>query len=132
MTYLLDANVVIALTVKEHVHHDRAATWFAGIDGFAISPVVEGAVVRFHVRVGERPSTAQTIVAALRAHPKGQWWPDTVSYADADLSTVHGHRQVTDSYLVAVAREHAATLATFDDALAQRHAPHTLLVPEIP
>ena len=53
MTYLLDANVLIALTVAEHEHHDRASTWAATINGFAVCPIVEGALVRFLVRTGE-------------------------------------------------------------------------------
>jgi len=31
-THLLDANVLIALTVGEHEHHVRASSWAAGID----------------------------------------------------------------------------------------------------
>ncbi len=52
-TYLLDADVLIALTVAEHEHHARTSAWAAGIDRFALCPVVEGALVRFLVRIGE-------------------------------------------------------------------------------
>lgn len=52
-TYLLDANVLIALTVAEHEHHGRTSTWSAGIERFAVCPVVEGALVRFLIRIGE-------------------------------------------------------------------------------
>ena len=53
MTYLLDANVLIALTVAEHEHHERASTWAATVNRFAVCPIVEGALVRFLVRTGE-------------------------------------------------------------------------------
>lgn len=60
MTYLLDANVLIALTVQEHEHHARASTWAATVDRFAICPIVEGALVRFLVRLGESPARPPT------------------------------------------------------------------------
>jgi predicted nucleic acid-binding protein len=45
-TYLLDADVLIALTVADHEHHARTSAWAAGITRFAVCPVVEGALVR--------------------------------------------------------------------------------------
>jgi uncharacterized protein len=94
-TYLLDANVLIALTVAEHEHHDRASTWAAGIEYFAVGPVVEGALVRFLARTGETPSVATALLRAVHALPGCEFWPDSLSYADAGLGHVHGHRQVT-------------------------------------
>lgn len=41
MAYLLHANVLIALTVGEHKHHDRAAAWFVTAGEFAVCPTVE-------------------------------------------------------------------------------------------
>ena len=73
--YLLDANVLIALTVAEHEHHARASDWMAGIDRFALCPGVEGALVRFLVRIGERASVATTLlrhVHALRGCESGR------------------------------------------------------------
>jgi predicted nucleic acid-binding protein len=43
-TYLLDANVIIALTVAEHLDHDRASAWVGGVGRFASCPIVEGAL----------------------------------------------------------------------------------------
>ena len=42
-------------------------------------------------------------------------------YVDADLGGISGHRQVTDTYLVALARHHGGSLATFDRALGAAH-----------
>lgn len=41
---LLDANanVLIALTIAEHDHHDRASAWARDVVQFATCPVVEG------------------------------------------------------------------------------------------
>jgi toxin-antitoxin system PIN domain toxin len=131
-TYLLDANVLIALTVSDHEHHGRASTWASGITRFAICPMVEGALVRFLVRVGEGAAVAQQVLRAVRALPGCEFWPDSLSYAASDLGRVRGHRQVTDAYLVGlVAGRTGARLATLDEGLVQSHPEEALLVPAL-
>ncbi|HET6563464.1 MAG TPA: TA system VapC family ribonuclease toxin [Marmoricola sp.] len=130
-TFLLDANVLIALTVSEHEHHDRASDWLSGVDAFAVSPIVEGALVRFLVRLGESAATAVAVLTGVAAHPGCHFWADSVSYADVDLAALDGHRQVTDAYLVGLALAHGGRLATLDAALVQQH-PSCLLLPPTP
>lgn len=131
-TYLLDANVLIALSVEEHEHHVPVAAWIRGVDGVALCPIVEGSLVRFLVRIGERASVASEVLRLLHANPNCEFWPDSVSYAQADLSGVHGHRQVTDAYLIAlVASRPDARLATLDQALAQMRPDLTALITQL-
>ncbi len=131
-TYLLDANVLIALTVLEHEHHARAAAWAATADAVALCPIVEGALVRHLVRTGESGATAAEVLRSMHATPACAFWPDEVSYADLDLSPVRGHRQVTDLYLVGlVSTRDDAQLATLDVALA-RTAPERVFLLPIP
>jgi uncharacterized protein len=127
---LLDANVLIALSVADHVHHDVVAEWFAGGADVAISPVVEGALVRFLVRLGEAPDTAQALIRHLHEHPACRRWSDDVSYTDIDLTGVRGFRQVTDTYLVGLATAHGARVATLDRGLAERHPEVAHLISE--
>lgn len=129
MTCLLDANVLIALTVTEHEHHDRAATWLAGVDAFALCPIVEGALVRFMLRIGERASTAAAILDEVAAVPGYRFWTDDLGFRNVDLDDLHGHRQVTDTYLAALAEHHGGQLATFDRRLAELRPDATLLIP---
>jgi toxin-antitoxin system PIN domain toxin len=130
-TYLLDANVLIALTVEEHEHHPRVAAWLAHVESVALCPMVEGSLVRFLVRIGESAGVAAEVLRLLRASPRCEFWPDAVSYADADISGVRGHRQVTDAYLVAlVASRGDARLATLDRALAQGSPERTAFIAE--
>lgn len=126
---LLDANVLIALSVAEHEHHDAVAAWASGIDTFALCPIVEGALTRFLIRLGESPETPRRLLQRLHASPRCVFWPDTLSYADVALDRVHGYRQVTDTYLVALARSHEARLATLDTGLATDHPDTALLIP---
>ena len=129
MIYLLDANVLIALTVEEHEHHERSTTWAATADRFAVCPIVEGALVRFLLRLGESAATAADMVQRIHVLPSCEFWTDSISYADADLDHVVGHRQVTDAYLVSLARTHSAALATLDAGLASSVPDHTVLLP---
>ena len=47
MTVLLDANVLIALLVDDHVHHQAAENWFVGMTGdFATCPITQGSLTR--------------------------------------------------------------------------------------
>jgi toxin-antitoxin system PIN domain toxin len=129
VSLLLDANVLIALTVLEHEHHERATAWASTVDGFAICPVVEGALVRFMVRLGESAATAADVIQRIRDLPACEFLPDSISYGDVDLDHVVGHRQVTDAYLVSLARAHDAVLATLDEALASTFPGNTQLLP---
>lgn len=129
-TILLDANVLIALLVADHVHHHAAETWFMGsAQGFATCPITEGSLLRMLLRSGERASTARSVLDEVARHPRHDFWTDDVSYRDVDLRGVIGHRQVTDAYLAQLARNRGGQLATFDRGLAELHADITELVP---
>jgi uncharacterized protein len=131
-TYLLDANVLIALTVTEHEHHERASRWASGIERCALCPIVEGALVRLLVRIGESALVAQEVLRSVRAMPGCASWPDSLSYVDADLRHVHGHRQVADAYLASLAAgSPGCTLATLDHRLARDLPELTTLLPAI-
>ncbi|MFN8129226.1 MAG: TA system VapC family ribonuclease toxin [Candidatus Nanopelagicales bacterium] len=125
--YLLDANALIALTLADHEHHPRVKQWAADVDRIAVCPIVEGALVRFLIRLGQSQATAKELLAALRSGGRCEFWPDSVSYCDTDLSHVVGHRQVTDAYLTALAEANGGLLATLDQALA-RVAPRQVVL----
>lgn len=130
MSVLLDANVLIALVVSDHVHHRAAEQWFGGIsDSFATCPITEGSLVRLLIREGQPAETAKTLLSALADAPRHEFWPDVVSYRDVPMTGVIGHRQVTDAYLAHLARTRPGRLATFDAGLAKLHADVAALVP---
>jgi toxin-antitoxin system PIN domain toxin len=128
LTYLLDANVLIALAVSDHEHHGIAARWAAGVDEIALCPIVEGALVRFLVRAGESRFTALGLLSGFYSSARCSFWPDSISYTDAELGRVVGHRQVTDAYLVSLAASRGGRLATFDRSLAENFPKGTALI----
>ncbi|HEX4723159.1 MAG TPA: TA system VapC family ribonuclease toxin [Pseudonocardiaceae bacterium] len=122
MTSLLDANVLVALVVADHVHHGAAEEWFTNtVARFATCPVTEGSLVRLLIREGQSANTAHAILAALAADDRHEFWPDSLSYRDVPMTGVIGHRQVTDSYLAQLTRQRNGTLVTFDQGLAKLH-----------
>ena len=130
MTSLLDANVLIALVVNDHVHHAPAEAWFSGHgEGFATCPVTQGSLMRLLVREGQTAEAASSVLRGVTADPRHEFWPDDVAYPDLPTAGIVGHRQVTDAYLAELARRRAARLATFDQALAKLHADVADLVP---
>lgn len=130
MTALLDSNVLIALVVAEHVHHDAAAEWLSTSDtDFATCPITQGSLVRFLLRSGQSASTARDVVIAMGGASRHEFWPDDVPFADVELGGVVGHRQVTDAYLAQLARSRRGQLVTLDSGLAHLHSDVAVLVP---
>lgn len=130
MTTLLDANVLIALVVTDHVHHDAAVNWLRSFDrGFATCPITQGSLVRFLVRAGQSAAAARDVVHAVENAKRHEFWPDSVSFADVEVGGVVGRRQVTDAYLAQLARSRQGQLATFDSGLAHLHSDVAVLVP---
>jgi uncharacterized protein len=130
VTTLLDANVLIALVVVDHVHHDAATDWLSASDArFATCPITQGSLVRFLLRAGQSAAAAQDVVRAVDNADRHEFWSDSVSFADVAFGGVIGHRQVTDAYLAQLARSRDGRLATLDSGLAQLHSDISALIP---
>jgi toxin-antitoxin system PIN domain toxin len=130
VTALLDANVLIALVVTEHVHHDATAEWLSAFDAeFATCPITQGSLVRFLVRAGQSAAAARDVISAIKKVKRHEFWPDSVSFADVEVGGVIGHRQVTDAYLAQLARSRRGQLATLDSGLTHLHKDVAVLVP---
>lgn len=130
MTVLLDSNVLIALVVAEHVHHDAAAEWLSSVDtAFATCPITQGSLVRFLMRTGHTAFASRDVVGAVQSAGRHEFWSDSVAFADVRMDGVVGHRQVTDAYLAQLARQHGGQLATLDNGLAHLHTDVAVLVP---
>ncbi len=127
MVWLLDANLLIALTHAAHVHHGVAQDWFAALPKrrFATCTLTQLAYVRLssNPRVaGAEISPAQALNALrdLCAHPCHLFWHDKalpLEMASLNTPALVGHRQVTDAYLLGLAAAQGHKLATLDRGL---------------
>jgi uncharacterized protein len=125
--FLIDINVLIALIDPAHVQHDRAHQWFAqvGRRAWATCPLTQNGVLRIvgHARYPNSPGTPAAVVgllAELCALPGHDFWPDDISLLDqgrVEGTRLLDSKQVTDSYLLALAHAHDGQLATFDQRL---------------
>jgi hypothetical protein len=125
--YLLDVNVLVALIDPAHVQHDRAHDWFAakGRKAWATCPLTENGVLRVvgHARYPNSPGTPAAVaglLSVLLALGGHEFWPDDITLFDSrriDAKRLLDSGQVTDAYLLALARAHGGQLATFDRRL---------------
>ncbi len=124
MVTLLDSNVLIALLVVEHVHHDRVERWWASRpigDRFATTPSTQGSLVRFLIRDGISSADARAVVERLTERADHSFWADDFGFAEVTMNGVIGHRQVTDAYLAEQARRRSGRLVTLDEGLSATH-----------
>lgn len=129
MTSLLDSNMLIALVLSDHIHHETAEDWFAEAEeNFATCPITQGSLVRLLLREGHAADTALHILTALTEHDRHEFWQDAVQFSEVKMSGVIGHRQVTDAYLAQLARAHQGQLVTLDKGLAGTHSDVTRLI----
>lgn len=125
MSFLLDVNVLVALIDPAHVAHDDAHRWFAARQkGFATCPITENGVIRIigHARYPHSPGTVEVakIVSQFKRLADHEFWPDDLSLTgspDVDVEEILTSAQITDSYLLALAKAHGGQLATFDRKL---------------
>jgi uncharacterized protein len=127
--FLADGNVLVALAVVEHVHHEVALRWFEDDQpSLATCPITEGTLLRFLLREGQTAMAAIGVLDIIRSEDWHVFWPDALPFEAAHLAGVIGHRQVTDAYLVALARHHKTRVVTLDRGLAALHPKHVLLL----
>lgn len=125
---LLDVNLLIALAWPDHVHHALAHRWFAstGRKAWATCPLTQLAFVRISsnpkiVSAAVNPREATRLLVSVTAQPGHHFWHDALELSGVpEFSSVAltGHRQVTDAYLIGLARDRKGRLATLDQGLA--------------
>ena len=126
MRALLDINVLIALHDRDHVHHVRAATWFeANIEhGWASCPLTQNGCLRIMNQPGySSPQPLSALMVMLQRSTRAsvhETWFDDISILDTarfQHSHMHGHRQLTDLYLLGLAVKNNGRLASFDQRI---------------
>ena len=141
MRALLDVNVLIALLDSDHTSHGVALMWFAkhAREGWASSPITQNGCVR----IMSNPSSPNALpvqavmkrLADACEEDVHEFWSDEVSLLNpnvVDSTRIHGPRQLTDIYLLALAVEQEGRLVTFDAgvplAVVRKATPDNLVV----
>jgi toxin-antitoxin system PIN domain toxin len=124
---LLDVNLLVALFEPDHPHHEVAHDWFSDHQerGWATCAMTQNGFVRIlaHSREGPAMHRAADLVRHLRqfcASKYHTFWQDSVSLTDEtlfNLSLIRGHRQITDVYLLGLAKKMGGYLATLDSSI---------------
>lgn len=127
MIYLLDVNVLLAFMDGQHAAHAIVHDWFAGtkVTAWATCPITENGFIRIlsnpkYTNPTESPVKAAEILANSCDTPVHTFWPDDISLIGRDFVVVDrllSPAQITDTYLLALARKHGGKLATLDRRL---------------
>ncbi len=120
MSHLLDVSFLVACAWSSHARHTAARGWLESQPAFALCPLSELGFLRVSLSPAYRAAFADAQVALTNITSRKQ-----ARFVSADLSatklpTLTSHAEVTDAYLVALARAHGLRLATLDDALCKK------------
>lgn len=127
MRALLDVSVLIAILDTDHIYHSLAITW---CDqhlqyGWASCPITQNGCIR----IMSQPSypngafpiqDVRTRLLTATRHISHQFWSDHLSLSDDQIFNwkhIQGHRQLTDTYLLALAVSHSGYFVSFDKRL---------------
>lgn len=135
MRALLDVNVLVALLDAGHLHHAAATSWLAAHAklGWASCPLTQNGCLRI-LSLGSYPNAQPAAVVAQRlgravAGGSHVFWPDSVSLLEPGVlrwDRVLTSRQITDTYLLALAAAHGGRLVTFDRGISIEAVPTAL------
>lgn len=142
MRALLDINVLLALLDSDHVDHRNARAWMSAEirHGWASCAITENGFIRIisQPRYTSPVPVAEAVSRLARAAESGDhaFWGCGISALDPsriDRTRLHGPRQVTDAYLLALAIHHGGRFVTFDgriplDAVTGAKAEHRLVL----
>lgn len=136
MISLLDVNVLVALLLPEHEHHATAMAWFVtegSTHGWATCAVTELGAIRVCAQLPGGSwlpeMTADRLLMLTAAGREYSWWPDALSPAILpEVRAATTAKQVTDRYLLGLARRNGGRVATFDRALAAFVGPNAIFL----
>ena len=137
--FLLDVNVLIALTEPEHTHHRKATDWFStpGLD-WGLCAFSQAGFLRISTnpKIGAHSLQESTsVLAALTTRPGYRFWSIATGWADLAApfrERIFGHNQITDAYLLGLAIQENGILITLDEAIpylaGPQHSEHVLVL----
>jgi toxin-antitoxin system PIN domain toxin len=134
-TWLLDGNVLIALSAPLHIHHFRAKAWCEAHPDvlLATCSVTEGTLLRIlmHEKRALKNCAAEAwgTLNDFRARPDHVFIAGDFSYAEVNHKSLRGAKEVTDAWLAQLARRNGICIATFDNGFVFRDGDVARLIP---
>lgn len=127
MPHLLDTNALITLIDLDHPYSQRTQRWLTSVrdQGWYICPIVENGAIRIMSQpaYSQRrltPAEVATTIEGLKVVSGYSFVANDVSLTDDslfDLGRLNTSAQITDTYLLGLAAQHGAALATHDRRL---------------
>jgi len=122
---LLDANVLIAAFFPQHIDNERSRSFVEKLDRFYTTPITQSALLRYLTRPWKnekrepqsplmQPAIAILLLKEIEKCPTHAFLPDNISFTSVSLTSLSGHKQWTDAYLIALARQNKLKLATLE------------------
>jgi hypothetical protein len=125
--YLLDTNVLIALLWPWHTDQAKARSWFKtkAARSFATCSLTQSGFLRITSTpslIGERYTLneARLLLRDFIARPGHAFWPTEIDFFEASAPferRMYGPKQITDAYLLGLAKHHGGKVATLDKAM---------------
>jgi uncharacterized protein len=119
---LLDANVLIALFDVSHVHHVRCSQWYITQQSrMSMCALTELSVLRWACRVDPKNGRGSAVAFLQALSQKLDYLDLLPRPMQLDWGAIYGHNQVTDAYLVEIAKQANQRLATLDRGMLAVH-----------
>ena len=121
MKYLLDVNALLALAHQDHADHEKASIWYRETAGaasaFLTCPITELGFLRVSMQAGlsRNLDTALDTLSGMKKSSRVpfDFVPDSVAIEKLP-PYVRTPAQLTDGYLLQLAKANGAKLATLD------------------
>jgi uncharacterized protein len=116
----------MALLWENHERHIAARRWLSRVERFSTCPLTQLGFARISshplLGYGMVPEDAFALLRRFTADPRHQFIADDLSCQDRVLRTekLRGANEITDHYLIALARAHSCLFATLDETLARQ------------
>ncbi len=120
MSHLLDVNFLLACAWQSHANHAKARAWLEARTSFATCPITQLGFLRVSLSPGYRASFADAMAALedITKRKEAKFIADDLP--GAKVPPVTSFSDMTDAYLVALAKKHDLNLATLDAHLCGR------------
>ena len=117
MSHLLDVNFLLACAWQSHASHAKARAWLEEQTGFATCPISQLGFLRVSLSPGYRASFADALAALedITDRKGARFIADDLP--GVKMPPVTSYSDMTDAYLVALAKAHGLKLATLDGPL---------------